>query len=167
MVLDANGRFPAASRMEALRAGEMPGWSGEIRSNGNRGAKSQILRWVVKVQRASGAPAPSTNTWGWGIDGGVKFNLPTLGAGDNVQLQAVWTKNAFWYSGIPDGMWGENGAVNGNGLAMSAGDTYYATANALGGAGFATPTAWSLGATFEHHFSPVFLNSALIRGRKI
>jgi len=110
----------------------------------------------VHVYDASLAPAPSTDKWGWGIDGGVKFNLPTLGAGDNFQIQGVWTKNAFWYSGIPDGMWGENGAVNGNGLSMSAGDTYYATANALGAAQWATPTAWSIGATFEHHFSPVF-----------
>jgi hypothetical protein len=110
----------------------------------------------VHVYDAAVPGMPSTNTWGWGIDGGVKFNLPTLGAGDNVQFQAVWTRNALWYSGIPDGMWGENGATNGNGLAMSVGDTYYATANAFGAAGFATPTAWSLGATFEHHFSPVF-----------
>jgi hypothetical protein len=107
----------------------------------------------------------SQNTWGWGIDGGVKFNLPQLGAADNLQIQGVYTRNALWYSGIPDGMWGENGAVNGNGLAMSVGDSYYAVGNAAGNAaglaapttaGFATPTAWSIGATYEHHFSPVF-----------
>jgi hypothetical protein len=98
----------------------------------------------------------SLNKWGYGIDGGVKFNTPSLGAGDNLQVQAAWTKNAIWYSGIPDGMWGENGAVNGNGLAMAVGDTYYAGTNAGGGAIWATPTAWSIGATFEHHFSPVF-----------
>jgi hypothetical protein len=111
---------------------------------------------VFETGVGAGLPVPSTDTWGWGIDAGVKFNLPTLGAGDNFQIQGVWTKNAMWYSGIPDGMWGENGAVNGNGLAMSVGDTYYATANKFGTAGFATPTAWSIGSTFEHHFSPVF-----------
>ncbi len=86
----------------------------------------------------------------------MKFNLPSLGAGDNVQLQGVYTQNAVWYSGIPDGMWGENGAVNGNGLAMTVGDTYYAGVNAAGNAVWSTPTAWSVGATFEHHFSPQF-----------
>ena len=107
---------------------------------------------------SAGIPAGpvSQNTWGWGIDGGLKFNTPQLGAGDNLQIQAVWTQNAIWYSGIPDGMWGENGAVNGNGLAMAVGDTYYAGTNASGGAIWAKPTAWSIGATFEHHFSPVF-----------
>jgi hypothetical protein len=31
-----------------------PGRGGKVRINGNRGAKNQILRWVVEVQRASG-----------------------------------------------------------------------------------------------------------------
>jgi hypothetical protein len=92
----------------------------------------------------------------------VSFNLPQFGAGDKFAIQGAYSKNAIWYSGIPDGMWGENGAVNGNGLAMPVGDTYYAVGNPGGTAGivttssFATPTAWSVGATFEHHFSPVF-----------
>jgi hypothetical protein len=104
----------------------------------------------------------SINTWGWAVDGGVSFNIPQIGAGDKIALQGVYSKNAIWYSGIPDGMWGENGAVNGNGLSMPVGDTYYAVGNPGGTAGaittssFATPTAWSIGGTFEHHFSPVF-----------
>ncbi|WP_158813979.1 porin [Methylocapsa sp. S129] len=115
----------------------------------------------VHVYEAGATPGPgvatfSENKWGWAIDGGVKFNLPSFGAGDNVQLQGVYSKNAFWYSGIPDGMWGENGAVNGNGLAMTAGDTYFAGTDAAGNAVWSTPTAWSIGGTFEHHFSPVF-----------
>jgi len=96
------------------------------------------------------------NIWGWGVLGGVKFNLPTLGAGDSIAAQVEWTKNAFWYSGIPDAMWGENGAVNGNSLAMSAGDAYYAAANAFGAAHWASPTVWSGSMTFEHRFSPAF-----------
>jgi hypothetical protein len=107
----------------------------------------------------------SVNKWGWGIDGGLSFNVPQIGAGDKFAIQGVYTQNALWYSGIPDGMWGENGAVNGNGLAMAVGDSYYAVGNAAGNAAgigapttssFATPTAWSIGATYEHHFSPVF-----------
>ena len=101
----------------------------------------------------------SLNKWGYGIDGGVSFNLPQLGAADKFAIQGVYTQNALWYSGIPDGMWGENGAVNGNGLPLAVGDTYYAAGvNAAGVAvaSFATPTAWSVGATYEHHFSPVF-----------
>jgi hypothetical protein len=96
------------------------------------------------------------NTWGWGINGGVKLLVPSFGPGDNVQAQATYTKNAIWYSGIPDAMNGENGAVNGNGLPMSVGDTYFVGENAAGNPIFATPTAWSATLLAEHHFSPQF-----------
>jgi hypothetical protein len=91
----------------------------------------------------------SLNTWGWGVLAGASVNLPMLGAADKVSIDGVYTKNATWYSGITDGMWNENGAVNGNGLAMSVGDTY-----SVGGGRWATPTAWSVAALYEHHFSP-------------
>ena len=91
------------------------------------------------------------DTWGWAIDGGVKFNLPTLGAGDNIQLQATWTRNAIWYSGVSDAMWGENGAVNGNGIAMPVAD-----AISNGNGTWATPDAWSVTALGEFHLGPTF-----------
>jgi hypothetical protein len=91
------------------------------------------------------------NTWGWAIDGGVKFNLPMLGAGDVIQFQGVWSRNAIWYSGVSDGMWGENGMVNGNGIAMPVAD---AISNYNGT--WATPEAWSLTAISEFHFGPTF-----------
>jgi hypothetical protein len=100
--------------------------------------------------------ASTQNTWGWGIGGGLSFNLPMLGAADKLALQADYTQNAIWYSGIGDGMWGEIGATNGNGLYMPWADTYYAGLNAAGAPVWSTPTAWSVGGTFEHHFSPVF-----------
>ena len=55
---------------------------------------------------------------GWGVDAGVKVNLPSFGAGDDVIVTASFTQNAAWYSGLPDAMNGENGQVNGNGQAM-------------------------------------------------
>jgi Porin subfamily len=91
------------------------------------------------------------NTWGWAVDGGLKFNLPTIGAGDNIQFQGVWSRNAVWYSGISDGLWGENGAANGNGIAMPVADAF-----SNGNGTWATPTAWSLTAISEFHFGPAF-----------
>ncbi|MBV8663697.1 MAG: porin [Hyphomicrobiales bacterium] len=92
------------------------------------------------------------DTWGYAIDAGLKFNLPMLGdPSDNVQFQGVWTRNAVWYSGIPDGMWDENGQVNGNGVMMPVGDAY----SNLNGT-WATPTAWSVGAIGEYHLGPHF-----------
>jgi Porin subfamily len=109
-----------------------------------------------------GAAGPSENKWGWAVGGGVSFNLPSFGAGDKLAFQADYSKNAIWFSGIPDAMWGEAGAavplggVNGNGLGPSVGDTYFAGKTKGGAAVWATPTAWSVSGTFEHHFSPQF-----------
>ena len=91
------------------------------------------------------------NTWGWAVDGGVKFNLPSIGAGDNIQVQGAWSENAVWYSGMPDAMNGELGAVNGNGVVIPFADAY---SNWQGQ--WATPTAWSIGATAEFHLGPTF-----------
>jgi len=97
------------------------------------------------------AAGNSLDTWGWAALAGISVNLPTLGSGDKLLVDADYTRNAMWYSGITDGMWSENGAVNGNGLAMSVGDAYSA-----GGGHWATPVAWSAAAIFEHHFSDAF-----------
>jgi hypothetical protein len=43
------------------------------------------------------------NTWGWGVNGGVKFNLPGM-AGSDIALQGTWTKDAVNYSGLTS--WG-------------------------------------------------------------
>ena len=58
----------------------------------------------------------------------------------------------MWYSGLPDGMWGENGQVNGNGQAMTSYDSYF---NPLTNQ-WSNPTAWSITARFEHRFTPQF-----------
>ena len=103
------------------------------------------------VDQTSLLDGTTINTWGWAIDGGVKFNLPTLGAGDNVQLQAEYTQNAIWYSGVSDAMWGENGAVNGNGIAMPVTDAF-----SNGDGTWATPDAFSITALGEFHLGPTF-----------
>ncbi|WP_210254975.1 porin [Methylocapsa sp. S129] len=112
---------------------------------------SAQLSGVAHQVHVYDAVGNSLDKWGWGILGGASFNLPTLGAGDKLSIDGVYTRNAIWYSGIPEGLWGENGAANGNGLAMSAGDTY-----SVGGGRWATPSAWSAAALYEHHFSAAF-----------
>jgi hypothetical protein len=89
---------------------------------------------------------------GWGIDAGVKFNLPSIGAGDDILFTGAYTQNAVWYSGLSDGMWGENGQVNGNGQPMFMSDAYF---NPLTNQ-WSSPTAWSVSGLFEHHFTPQF-----------
>jgi hypothetical protein len=107
---------------------------------------------VVETFDAAGA---TQNTWGWAIDAGLKVNLPALGADDNVQFQGSYSRNSVWYSGIPNGMWFEDGQVNGNGVVMPLADTYYVTSGSAAGS-WATPTAWSLTALGEFHLGPTF-----------
>ncbi len=94
------------------------------------------------------------NQTGWGIDAGVKVLLPQFGAGDFFLLTGAYTQSAVWYSGLPDGMWGppEMGAVNGNGQPMYMADAYF---NPLTNQ-WSKPTAWSIQAWLEHHFTPQF-----------
>ena len=87
---------------------------------------------------------------GWGVDAGVKVNLPSFGAGDDVILTGSFTQNAAWYSGLPDAQNGENGQVNGNGQPMYMADAYF---NPLTNS-WAKPTAWSASALLEHHWTP-------------
>ena len=76
--------------------------------------------------------------WGYGIDAGVSFNIPNF-AGSTIGVTGSWSRNAIVASGLPDGMWGEQGAVNSNGQAMALGDAFY-----NGGGSWATPEAWSV-----------------------
>ena len=92
------------------------------------------------------------NQIGWGIDAGVKVNLPSFGAGDDALITGSYTRSAVWYSGLPDMMWGENGQVNGNGQSMYMSDAFF---NPITNQ-WSTPTAWSVSALIEHHFTPQF-----------
>jgi hypothetical protein len=89
---------------------------------------------------------------GWAIDAGVKVNLPSFGAGDDIILTGVYSQNATWYSGLPDAQNGENGQVNGNGQPMFLADSYF---NPLTNS-WSTPRAWSVSTLIEHHFTPQF-----------
>ena len=92
------------------------------------------------------------NQIGWGVDAGVKINLPSFGAGDDALLTGAYTQSAVWYSGLPDMMWGENGQVNGNGQPMFMQDAFF---NPITNS-WSKPTAWSVTALIEHHFTPQF-----------
>ena len=92
------------------------------------------------------------NQIGWGVDAGVKINLPSFGAGDDFLVTGSYTQSAVWYSGLPDMMWGENGQVNGNGQPMFLQDAFF---NPITNS-WSKPTAWSVSALIEHHFTPQF-----------
>ncbi len=125
-----------------------------------QGWGSAQLAGVAHQVNATDIPSGATiNKWGWALDAGVSFNLPSFGAGDQFLITGAYSQNATWFSGLPDGMWGENGAVNGNGQQMALSDAYFDPA-ANGGLGaWSTPTAWSISAELDHHFTPEFTAS--------
>ncbi len=94
----------------------------------------------------------SENKVGWAIDAGVKVNLPSFGAGDNFLITGAYSQNAVWYSGLPDAMWGEHGQTNGNGQPMYLADAYFNPFTNQ----WSQPTAWTISASMEHHFTPQF-----------
>ncbi len=89
---------------------------------------------------------------GWAVDAGVKVNLPSFGAGDDALITGAYSQSAVWYSGLPDMMWGENGQTNGNGQPMFMQDAFF---NPITNQ-WSKPTAWSISALIEHHFTPQF-----------
>ena len=109
---------------------------------------AQISGVAHDVHAQNGWNNVNSDKWGWALDAGVSFNLPS-GAGDDILVTGAWSQNATWYSGLSDAMWGENGAVNGNGQAMFLADI---AGNSNGT--WSTPTAWSVSAELDHHFSP-------------
>jgi hypothetical protein len=87
--------------------------------------------------------------WGFAIDAGVSFNLP-IGTATTMGVTGAYARNATWYSGIPDGLWGDAGqAINGNGQGMTLGDAF-----SNGDGTWATPTAWSVTAYAQTSISP-------------
>ena len=72
--------------------------------------------------------------------------------GRHFLLSGAYSQSATWYSGLADGMWTENGQVNGNGQPMFLADGFF---NPMTNQ-WSTPRAWSVAAILEHHWSPTF-----------
>ncbi len=87
----------------------------------------------------------------------MKLNLQNgwggfWGSGDNIVVTGAYSESAVWFSGLPEGMWTDNGAVNGNGQPMWLADAFF---NPLTNQ-WSTPSAWSVTSILEHHFTPQF-----------
>jgi hypothetical protein len=102
--------------------------------------------------RVTGFNGLNVDKWGFAVDAGVSINLPSFGPGDQITVTGAYSQSATLYSGLFDGMWGEDGAVNGNGQQMALADIYF---NPVGGT-TAKPEAWSIATDLDHHFSPEF-----------
>jgi hypothetical protein len=109
---------------------------------------------VLHNTHALGVSGDTTNTWGGAVLAGVTFNLPSLGAGDRIGAQGVFSHAALGYSGIVNtaqSFFDQGLNINGNG-------TIFQLTDALNYAPglWSTPDAWTAAAYYEHHFSPQF-----------
>jgi hypothetical protein len=94
-----------------------------------------------------------TDGWGWGVLGGISFNLPMLGAGDVVKLQGAYSDRAIGYSGMTTSGWDYSQGLNMNGNGY-----LYALADAVGDGfnNWSYPTTWEFAADAEFHLTPQF-----------
>jgi hypothetical protein len=141
-------------------AGSNTGFLGSATQDGTRspdivGALSVHQAWgnaqisgVAHNVRATDVVGNSIDKWGYAFDAGVEFKIPAI-SGSAIGVTGAWSRNATWYSGLPDAMWGENGAVNGNGQAMAIGDAF-----SNGNGTWATPEAWSITAYTQFVLNP-------------
>jgi hypothetical protein len=80
----------------------------------------------IRAQIAGGPfPADTVNTWGWAINGGVKFNLPSFGAGADFKATATYSEGDYAQSGVGSPWFLNLGGMVNNG---ALGDVYYNTA---------------------------------------
>ena len=148
----------------------LPAIVGNVRYDQKWGS-AQIMGAAVENKAQISRPglfaAPGLNTttvkqWGYAIGAGVKFNLPMIAAGDELWLQAGWSRGAFdWMiSNNTSAQTSDNGhqlpglqridrnmTVFGIGGNAGAGGQPVALGSEL-------TTAWQLAGAFIHYWSP-------------
>ena len=106
----------------------------------------------------SGIAATDVDTWGYGVIGGVSFNLPMLSAGSKIAFQGAYAHGAIGYSGAPSAAWGEADQgfnTNGNGTLFPMADAIY-TGTLAGSDSWSLSNAWSAAAQLTWKVSPNF-----------
>jgi hypothetical protein len=108
-----------------------------------------------QVRQSDGAYSPLVSTiddWGWGVLGGVTFNIPGLGAGADVKLQAQYTDGAIGYTHLFS-----IGAFNLSGLTYdgATSDAYYTATSATTGK-WTKPEAWGAAFQIDLPLGPTF-----------
>ncbi|MBV1705506.1 MAG: porin, partial [Hyphomicrobiales bacterium] len=131
------------------RTNQIPDVVGVFRVDQGWGS-AQLSAAMHNVNLVDGAGISVSKT-GFAVQGGVKFNVPSMGAGDAFWLQAAYASAALSYIGVGGGPQD----ILGNGFNHTDGDVVIdggtaAAPNVRSSSGFSV-----LGA-FEHHFGPTF-----------
>ena len=109
------------------------------------------------LSQANGHPS---NKLGWAVTAGFIFNLPMIAAGDRLSAQWQYAQGAtrYTYGATPIGAGhvGFNGAL---GYAWAFDGIYGGTLAAGTATGVELTTSWSVGAAFEHFWTPALRTS--------
>lgn len=91
-----------------------------------------------------------SSKWGWGVQGGLKINLPMLAPGDALWLQAAYAQGATSYAGLSNVL---GLAIASNSFGAAAGipqaDAYITAARNI-----VLTKSWSVSAAFLHYWTP-------------
>ena len=107
----------------------------------------------IRLEYNSNA-STDVDTWGYGVIGGVTFNLPMLSPGSKIAFQGAYAHGAIAYSGAGSPAWGEQDDgfnTNGNGTLFPMADALY-----TGGDTWKLSNAWSAAAQLTWKVSPNF-----------
>lgn len=92
-----------AGALDNYQAGfQVPDIVGNLKYEGSWGS-AQLSGALHQVRALTVLNTLATDdTWGYAIQGGLMFNLPTLGEGDTLYLQAAYADGALSYLGLQD-----------------------------------------------------------------
>jgi hypothetical protein len=81
-----------------MAGADLPDFVGNLRLDQAWGS-AQIMGAVHQVAVRGDSVTYASDKYGWAIGGGVKFNLPMLGKGDNISAEASYSEGAISYVG--------------------------------------------------------------------
>jgi hypothetical protein len=113
------------------------------------------LAGVAHNIRVESSYSYDVDTWGYGVIGGVTFNLPMLSPGSKIAFQGAYAHGAIAYSGATSPAWGEQDQgfnTNGNGTLFPMADGVFN----YGSGQFNLSNAWSAAAQLTWKLSPNF-----------
>jgi hypothetical protein len=116
--------------------------------------QAQLSAALHQVRTAYATPTAFTglgdSTVGWAVQGGLKFNLPMLGAGDTAYIQSAYAQGAINY------LQGTN-SPNGLGTNPVQNATFVSDAVAIGPAAkVKLSSGWNILVAYDHYWHPTF-----------
>jgi len=153
-VPSSSGTYAASGTQLGVRAPDIVAALDVTQSWG--GAHLAGVAHNVRVEAVSnlGISTSDLDTWGYGVIGGVTFNLPMLSPGSKIAFQGAYAHGAIAYSGAGSPAWGEQDDgfnTNGNG-------TLFPTADAIvnSDGSWSLSNSWSAAAQLTWKVSPNF-----------